>query len=198
MIISPLFRILQQVKIVRVICPPLSVHTNGSSTSPIRVSVITNSPQKLSGTSPQITAQSSSNSSSPHEAPLEGKMTNGIPSPGDYEVKNPSSSESNTKPESKTRTPQTPRSPLSPELNLDPAQYKYVVRYVSNPESELIVRAGVLSRPKGLLTPKKLKVFLRNAMFRASEKHPFAVKVRENNMINLEVFNCCCCLFVCL
>lgn len=168
------------------ITPPISPPTNDhksnndvpKSQSPVRVSVIT-TPKVLLNT-PLSDLHSSPSSSSPFqpENPLEG-LTNGIPHP----PSTPKSADSKTTAvtgakEVKTKAPQTIKSPLSPEINFDPSQYKYIVEYVSNPaEPKLTVRAVTLSRPKGVLTPKKLKLFLRNATYRSSDKHPFAVKV---------------------
>ena len=66
-------------------------------------------------------------------------------------------------------------------MGLDPSQYKYVVEHAAQSgEPSFTVKATLLSRVKGVLAPKKLKIFLRNATYRVSEKHPFAVKVRKD------------------
>ncbi len=143
--------------------------TASTSPSPIKLSVITGSPQK-NNSSPQPVK-----SSPVGEDPLRG-LTNGSlstpPSVGHKNGENPKVlSESNKK-------SKTPKLPLSPETGLNPALYKYVVQYVQDSETRQTVKASLLSRSKGVLTPKKLKLFLRNATFRVSEKHPFMVKVR--------------------
>ena len=77
----------------------------------------------------------------------------------------------------KFRTPKTPSFSLSPEIDLDPNDYRYMVEEVSSPENKLVVKPSQITRGKGVLTPKKVKIFLRNALHRISEKHPFTVKV---------------------
>lgn len=78
----------------------------------------------------------------------------------------------------KFRTPKTPTAPLSPEIDLDPNDYRYMVEDINNPESKIVVKPSQITRGRGVLTPKKVKIFLRNALHRISEKHPFTVKVR--------------------
>lgn len=143
------------------------------SPSSVKVSVIT-TPNKLAGasspTKPPTSLPSSSSASPLHiEDPLKG-LTNGLSHLSDQtaDIKKPK--------EPKPKTPGTPKSPLSPEVNLDPASYRYEVEYVDGSTPNLTVKASVLSRPKGVLSPKKLKIFLRNAMTRPSEKHPLTVK----------------------
>lgn len=162
-------RILKQVKIVQVIVPSISTPR---STSPVKVSVITTPPKQLLSTfspttkTPITTTIPSSSSSSPSEDPLKGGLCNGLPS---TDLKKPASA--------KQKTPSTPRSPLSPEAHLDPANYQYVVECVGESAPRLTVRMDVLCRPKGLLSPKRMKIFLRNATCKPSEKHPLTVKV---------------------
>ena len=81
--------------------------------------------------------------------------------------------------EAKFRTPKTPVAPLSSEIDLDPNDYRYMVEEVKNPDVRLVVKPSQITRGKGVLTPKKLKIFLRNALHRISEKHPFTVKVNN-------------------
>lgn len=78
----------------------------------------------------------------------------------------------------KFRTPKTPTAPLSPEIDLDPNDYRYMVEDISNPENKVVVKPSQITRGRGVLTPKKVKIFLRNALSRVSEKHPFTVKVK--------------------
>lgn len=78
----------------------------------------------------------------------------------------------------KFRTPKTPTAPLSPEIDLDPNDYRYMVEDISNPENKMVVKPSQITRGRGVLTPKKVKIFLRNALHRISEKHPFTVKVK--------------------
>lgn len=174
---------MKQVRIVQVIAPPTSPVANNSKKSPIRVSVITTPPSKLSNTSPSQ-PQNSPSSSSNLENPLEG-LTNGLPhlpNPGVVASSSDSKASVPEGKETKTKGPQTPKSPLSPEIHFDPAQYKYVVEFLKDGELMMIVKASVLSRPRGALTPKKLKLFLRNATYRSNDKFPFAVKVRIGSM----------------
>lgn len=77
----------------------------------------------------------------------------------------------------KFRTPKTPTAPLSPEIDLDPNDYRYMVEDISDPENKMVVKPSQITRGRGVLTPKKVKIFLRNALHRISEKHPFTVKV---------------------
>ena len=77
----------------------------------------------------------------------------------------------------KFRTPKTPSAPLSPEIDLDPNDYRYMVEDISDPENKMVVKPSQITRGRGVLTPKKVKIFLRNALHRISEKHPFTVKV---------------------
>lgn len=146
--------------------------------TPVKVSVITTPAGKLASASPPTktpptTFSSPSSSSSLHvEDPLKG-LTNGLPEPNSTCITKKPVSVKETKP---ARTPLTPKSPLSPEVNSDPANYRYEVEYVDGSAPRTTVKPNVLSRPKGSLSPKKLKVFLRNAMCRPSEKHPLTVK----------------------
>lgn len=171
-----IFRILKGVRIVHVMAPPTP---SSSRQSPVKVSVITG---KLASASPPTKAPpttSSSPSSSLHmEDPLKG-LTNGLPEPNHTAdiTKKPASVK-----ETKPKTPLTPKSPLSPEVNSDPANYRYEVEYVNESAPGVIVKPIVLSRPKGSLAPKKLKVFLRNAMWRPSEKHPLTVKASSKTI----------------
>lgn len=110
------------------------------------------------------------------------------------------SSQDFTEPTPKTKSPRTPRTPLTPlsaEVNLRPADYLYVVALVESPELKLQVPPKQLryavgrllwyvvstppynlcSRPKGAFVPRKLKLFLRNALVHPSEKYPLMVKV---------------------
>lgn len=77
----------------------------------------------------------------------------------------------------KFRTPKTPSTPLSSEIELDPNDYRYIVEYVGSPDNKVMVKPSQIVRGRGVLTPKKMKIFLRNALHRISEKHPFTVKV---------------------
>jgi hypothetical protein len=77
----------------------------------------------------------------------------------------------------KFRTPKTPTAPLSPEIDLDPNDYRYMVEDINDPENKIVVKPSQITRGRGVLTPKKVKIFLRNALHRISEKHPFTVKV---------------------
>ena len=77
----------------------------------------------------------------------------------------------------KFRTPKTPSAPLTPEIDLDPNDYRYMVEDISSPENKMVVKPSQITRGRGVLTPKKVKIFLRNALHRVSEKHPFTVKV---------------------
>ena len=90
-----------------------------------------------------------------------------------------------------SKTPRTPLTPLSTEITLDPADYKYTVELVEQQQQQqppagdsgatdgrMEVRGPQLARQKGVFTPKKLKLFLRSALSRPSEKHPFFVKVQ--------------------
>ncbi len=75
------------------------------------------------------------------------------------------------------KTPRTPLVPLSSESSLDPEEYRYVVKDTVSPDVLRVVPAAELSRPKGLFTTAKLKLLLRNCLYRKSDRHPFAVKV---------------------
>ena len=88
----------------------------------------------------------------------------------------------------KFRTPKTPTAPLSPEIDLDPNDYRYMVEDINNPETKLVVKPSQIMRGRGVLTPKKVKIFLRNALHRISEKHPFTVKVNLYSVVKLEIF----------
>lgn len=88
--------------------------------------------------------------------------------------------------ETKFRTPKTPLAPLSSDIDLDPNDYRYMVEEIKNPELRLVVKPSQITRGRGVLTPKKVKIFLRNALHRISEKHPFTVKVNDN------VYICTC------
>ena len=79
----------------------------------------------------------------------------------------------------KFRTPKTPLAPLSPDVDLDPNDYRYMVEEVNHPELRVVVKPSQITRGRGVLTPKKVKIFLRNALHRISEKHPFTVKVKK-------------------
>lgn len=79
--------------------------------------------------------------------------------------------------EAKFRTPKTPSLPLSPEIDMDPNDYRYLVEEIKCPENKVVVKPSQIARGRGVLTPKKVKIFLRNALHRSSEKHPFTVKV---------------------
>lgn len=169
---------------VQVILPPPE-----SSQTPIKVPVITTSPTETIDTSPPHQSASSAAAAIALESSL-GKLSNGLSPPPSSSsataalaiLKNEKSLDPKTEKEmNKVKTPQTPKSPLCPEAKLVPALYKYVVEHVdvsSGLPGRTTVKASVLSRPRGVLTPKKLKVFLRNATHRVSEKHPIAVKVR--------------------
>ena len=152
------------------IAPPTSPHTKGSD-SPIRVSVITTPPTKLASTSPQPPSSCSSSTGLIPEDPLKG-LTNGLSPISAKPTPNCISAVKETK----AKTPSTPKTLLCPEVNLDPANYQYVVEYVGGSE-KMMVKGNVLSRPKGVLSPKKLKMFLKNATFRLSDRHPLTVKV---------------------
>lgn len=160
------------------ILPPVEVSTSNGG-SPVRVSVITTPPSNVK---PVATSSGDpSVSSSPHshsENPLEG-VTNGLPhsstSPDSAHPSDPATTP--TKRGSKAKTPQTPKSLISPEGHLDPAAYKYVVEYMSGSDPRVTAKPNVLSRPKGALVPTRLKIFLRNATYRSSDRHPFTVKV---------------------
>lgn len=160
------------------ITPPTSPHTKGSDT-PIRVSVITTPtpPTKLASASPQPPSSSCSSCTGLiPEDPLKG-LTNGLsPLPA-----KPSNCVSAVKETTKARTPSTPKTLLCPEVSLDPTSYQYVVEYVGGSE-KMTVKPTVLSRPKGVLSPKKLKMFLKNATFRESDRHPLTVKVCGYNL----------------
>lgn len=155
-----------------------------SDNSAIRVPVITTPPNKLlitnsNAATPSPSPQAKSSSPLCHsENPLEG-LPNGLPhSSTSPDSANPSNPSTPTKSGgSKPKTPQTPKSPLTLEVNLDPSLYKYLVEYMSGSDPRVTVKPNVLSRPKGALVPTRLKIFLRNATFRSSDKHPFAVKV---------------------
>lgn len=108
------------------------------------------------------------------KSPVE-KLTNGLSSElSDDSIVSPSVQKSLS--EGRLKSPQIPKVPISPHIRFEPSKYKYVVEGVLNAEQQT-VRAFLLNRPKGVLTPKKLRVFLRNATYRASEKQPFVVKV---------------------
>lgn len=165
------------------ITPPTFPHTKGSD-SPIRVSVITTPPTKLASTSPQPPSSSCSSSTGLiPEDPLKG-LTNGL-SPLSAK---PSNFVAAVK-ETKARTPGTPKTLLCPEVNFDPANYQYVVEYVGGSE-KMKVKASILSRPKGVLSPKKLKMFLKNATFRESDRHPLTVKVGISYLVHSDSLYC--------
>lgn len=172
-------RVLKQVKIVHVLAPatPSVQSPVKVSPSPVKISVIT-TPNKLAGASSPTKALTSLPSSSPSSSPLHIEdplkgLTNGLSHRPDQtaDAKKPISLK-----EQRPKTPVTPKFPLSPEVYLDPANYRYEVEYMDGSSPNLTVKASVLSRPKGVLSPKKLKIFLRNAMCRPSEKHPLTVK----------------------
>jgi hypothetical protein len=183
-VITP-YRVLKQVRVVHVLTPPTPSTQTPVKVSPssVRVSVITTPPSKSNNNALSLTKTppttsslpSSSSSSSPlHlEDPLKG-LPNGLPHQHTDEttadIKKP-----------KAKTPSAPKTPLSPELCLDPADYRYEVEHVDGSAPNQMVKASMLSRPKGALSPKKLKIFLRNAMCRPSEKHPLTVKASASD-----------------
>lgn len=66
--------------------------------------------------------------------------------------------------------------PISPEINLDPSKYQYFVQDVALPSTTLQVSAGQLSRPKSVFTREKVRVFMKNALYKPSDRHPIMVK----------------------
>lgn len=168
---------------MKVVTPSSPAKDNSSS--PIRVSVITTPPKK-----PADSSDSSPQSRDPH--PSSDGLSNGLSPSSDSKALDSPTKSGTSVPPIKIKSPQTPKVPLSPEVSFNSAEYKYVVEYVQGDESKLMVKPSVLSRPKGTLTPKKLRIFLRNATFRANEKHPFAVKVNGNKEVTIPIGNSKC------
>lgn len=75
------------------------------------------------------------------------------------------------------KPPRTPLTPLSSELSLKPEDYRYIVTEIESSDKLKDVKGGELYRAKGIFTTNKLKILLRIALGRKSEKHPFIVKV---------------------
>lgn len=171
-------------------------HTASPLKSPLRLPVISKVPKSPPPLLPINHVKDSSSASSLHclEDPL---ITLGKSSPSENFQQVNGLPESSRKPsasnasvatvhhasekgsEAKFRTPKTPLAPLSSEIDLDPNDYRYMVEEIKNPDVRLVVKPSQITRGKGVLTPKKLKIFLRNALHRISEKHPFTVKVNN-------------------
>lgn len=114
---------------------------------------------------------------SPSKSLTAQHQQNGLPE-SSHKASNASSSGSGKESSDvKFRTPKPPSAPLTPEIELDPNDYRYMVEEVNNPDSKVLVKPSQITREKGVLVPKKVKIFLRNALHRVSEKHPFTVKV---------------------
>lgn len=109
--------------------------------------------------------------------------TNGVNENSVNSIRNSTTSGAVSTPENKptVKTPRTPLAPLSPETSLNPEDYRYIVKDSADPERVREVPAVELNRPKGVFTTAKLKLLLRSVLYRKSDKHPFAVKVRICN-----------------
>lgn len=182
-----LCRIIKPVKIIKVILPSSPSPTRSSS--PIKLPVITSSHGQIRFTSPQPKIRSS-HSSPVLKSPVE-KLTNGLSSTlsnGDATIMSPTVPKSFS--DARLKSPQIPKVPISPHARFEPSHYRYMVEEVQNQDEKHTLKPSLLSRPKGVFTPKKLRVFLRNSTYRTSEKQPFIVKVTSSVFIVILWFCC--------
>ena len=162
-------RICGKVKVVKVV-PPSS--SPPKSLSPIKLPVIHG---QLDLADQQLEIQSY-HTPSVSKSPTE-KLTNGISSKVSEDT-DTSPSILKSASDGVLVSSQVSKAPVSTSTKLEPTQYEYVVEDegVVNPEQKT-VKASSLSRPKGLATPKKLRLFMRNSTYRSNEKQIFVVKV---------------------